>query len=270
MADFDPDDKNSWYFGPLNREETNNMLLGEISGVFLVRDSNSIKGDFVLCVKEDNKVSHYIVNKIQVGGMIQFRIGDQEFPDLPALLNFYKTHYLDTTSLIRPAPRERYIAKYDFGGRDPEDLPFKKGEVLTLLQKEEEQWWTARNGRGDAGLIPVPYVQKYDAETERKLQEQQRASAQPRIASSNITSPPAAMANGQQRHLPAVARVIKQRIPNAYDTSALKLEVGDEVTVTAMNIDGQWEGECRGKTGLFPFTHVQFVDTEQNGDDDTL
>ena len=51
----------------------------------------------------------------------------------------------------------------------------------------------------------------------------------------------------------------------------LCLQVGDEIMVTAMNIDGQWEGECRGKRGLFPFTHVQFVDTEQNGgDDDTL
>ena len=34
--------------------------------------------------------------------MTRFRIGDQEFPDLPSLLTFYKTHYLDTTSLIRP------------------------------------------------------------------------------------------------------------------------------------------------------------------------
>ena len=42
----------SWYFGPLSREEANNLLLAERdSGIFLVRDSNSIKGDFVLCVR---------------------------------------------------------------------------------------------------------------------------------------------------------------------------------------------------------------------------
>ena len=63
----------------------------------------------LLCCREDNKVSHYIINKIQVGNMIQFRIGDQEFGDLPALLNFYKTHYLDTTSLIRPVSCEAYL-----------------------------------------------------------------------------------------------------------------------------------------------------------------
>ena len=40
------------------------------------------------------------------------------FPDLPALLSFYRLHYLDTTPLIRPAPKrvERVIAKYDVDG----------------------------------------------------------------------------------------------------------------------------------------------------------
>ena len=44
--------------------------------------------------------------------------------------------------------------------QDAEDLPFKKGEVLTIVSKDEEQWWTARNSVGHTGSIPVPYVQK--------------------------------------------------------------------------------------------------------------
>jgi len=44
--------------------------------------------------------------------------------------------------------------------QDQDDLPFKKGEVLTVLSKDEEQWWTARNSLGQVGSIPVPYVQK--------------------------------------------------------------------------------------------------------------
>ena len=49
---------------------------------------------------------------------VRYRIGDQMFPDLPALLGFYKLHYLDTTPLIRPSPKkcEKVIAKYDFEG----------------------------------------------------------------------------------------------------------------------------------------------------------
>lgn len=55
----------------------------------------------VFC-REDSKNSHYIINRLQTGGVTRFRIGEQEFSSLPALLDFYKTHYLDTTSLIRP------------------------------------------------------------------------------------------------------------------------------------------------------------------------
>ena len=63
-------------------------------------------------------MSHYIINKIQQGDQTRYKIGDQMFTDLPALLNFYKVHYLDTTPLIRPAPKrvEKVLAKYDFEG----------------------------------------------------------------------------------------------------------------------------------------------------------
>lgn len=63
-----------------------------------------------------------------------------------------------------------------------------------------------------------------------------------------------------QRKLPARARVKQSRVPNAYDKTALKLEVGDIIKVTKTNINGQWEGELNGRKGHFPFTHVEFLD----------
>lgn len=70
------------------------------------------------CYREDSKVSHYIINKIQENNETKYRIGDQVFSDLPGLLAFYKLHYLDTTPLLKPAvkPIEKVIAKYDFVG----------------------------------------------------------------------------------------------------------------------------------------------------------
>ena len=44
--------------------------------------------------------------------------------------------------------------------QDPEDLPFKKGDLLELISKDEEEWWTARNRHGRVGSIPVSYVAK--------------------------------------------------------------------------------------------------------------
>lgn len=112
--------------------------------------------------REDSKVSHYIINKIQQGEHILYRIGDQSFPDLPDLLAFYKLHYLDTTPLRRPLQRkvERVVGKFDFEGSDSDDLPFKKGEILYIISKDEDQWWTAKNSVGQTGQIPVPYVQR--------------------------------------------------------------------------------------------------------------
>nr|2EYX_A Chain A, v-crk sarcoma virus CT10 oncogene homolog isoform a [Homo sapiens] len=61
---------------------------------------------------------------------------------------------------------------------------------------------------------------------------------------------------------PIYARVIQKRVPNAYDKTALALEVGELVKVTKINVSGQWEGECNGKRGHFPFTHVRLLDQQ--------
>lgn len=44
--------------------------------------------------------------------------------------------------------------------QDPEDLPFRKSEVLDVISKDEKDWWTCRNSRGNVGQVPVPYVSK--------------------------------------------------------------------------------------------------------------
>ena len=43
-------------------------------------------------------------------------------------------------------------------------------------------------------------------------------------------------------------------------------QVGDVVLVTAMNVNGQWEGEVNGRRGDFPFVYIQF-DDEMTGTD---
>lgn len=43
--------------------------------------------------------------------------------------------------------------------QDPEDLPFKKNDVLTILKKEEAEWWVAKDSMGKEGMIPANYVE---------------------------------------------------------------------------------------------------------------
>jgi len=44
--------------------------------------------------------------------------------------------------------------------QDPGDLSVAEGQVLTLLWKDEEEWWTVRNAHGSYGLVPVKYLDK--------------------------------------------------------------------------------------------------------------
>ncbi|MCI4394344.1 hypothetical protein PGIGA_G00167520 [Pangasianodon gigas] len=297
---FDAEDRDSWYWGPMNRKDAVSLLQGQRHGMFLVRDSTTSKGDYVLSVSENSKVSHYIINSCsnnrQSGtSPSRFRIGDQEFDTLPGLLEFYKIHYLDTTTLIEPVPARskhtsltgpvpagvparqdeaEYVrALFDFPGNDDEDLPFRKGEVLRVLEKTEEQWWSAQNADGRKGLIPVPYVEKYRPASPTSVGggPGQAVSAVGVLDNNGdpvpgkldyahpvVNTPLPNLQNG-----PVYARAIQKRVPNAYDKTALALEVGDLVAVTKINVNGQWEGECKGKKGHFPFTHIRLLDQQQ-------
>ncbi|XP_010862488.1 adapter molecule crk [Esox lucius] len=318
-GNFDAEDRTSWYWGRLGRQDAVSLLQGQRHGVFLVRDSITSPGDYVLSVSENSKVSHYIINSIsnnrQSGSGLappRFRIGDQEFDALPALLEFYKIHYLDTTTLIEPISKAKHTgfvsgaatcpaavlggaplevefvrALFDFPGNDEEDLPFRKGDVLRVLEKPEEQWWNAANQEGRAGMIPVPYVEKYRPASPNSsgapaaggagggplgVGSGSTDGAAPQLppplgnpgqyAQPMVNTPLPNLQNG-----PVYARAIQKRVPNAYDKTALALEVGDTVTVTKINVNGQWEGECNGKRGHFPFTHVRLLDLQQTEDE---
>lgn len=63
-GNFDAEDRSSWFWGRLSRQEAVSLLQGQRHGVFLVRDSITSPGDYVLSVSENSKVSHYIINSI--------------------------------------------------------------------------------------------------------------------------------------------------------------------------------------------------------------
>lgn len=51
------------------------------------------------------------------------------------------------------------VAKFDFAGHEDEDLAFKKGDKLTAKDIGDEEWWLAKNGTGQTGMIPLDYVE---------------------------------------------------------------------------------------------------------------
>uniref|UniRef100_A0A3Q2P8E8 Tyrosine-protein kinase n=1 Tax=Fundulus heteroclitus TaxID=8078 RepID=A0A3Q2P8E8_FUNHE len=53
------------------------------------------------------------------------------------------------------------VARYNFKGTSEQDLPFNKGDVLTIIVvTKDPNWYHAKNTSGREGTIPANYVQK--------------------------------------------------------------------------------------------------------------
>ena len=59
--------KTEWFHGAMGREESESLLKehGFAEGLFLVRESSTSLGDFVLSVVHDNDVIHYQIRRRQ-------------------------------------------------------------------------------------------------------------------------------------------------------------------------------------------------------------
>ena len=57
------------------------------------------------------------------------------------------------------------VATNDFVPADQsntEELALKYGDVLRVLEKGDDGWWTGRNAEGRVGLFPVNFVAQYN------------------------------------------------------------------------------------------------------------
>jgi len=50
------------------------------------------------------------------------------------------------------------VAKFKYSSRTNDDLGFKKGEMLYILNTDDDDWWLARNKSNKEGYIPSNHV----------------------------------------------------------------------------------------------------------------
>lgn len=82
----------AWYHGCIPWEVSESLVLAP--GDFLLRDSESSPGDFVLTCHWDQKPCHFLVRRTVVQSSstysrVQFHLEDETFDSLPALVHFY-------------------------------------------------------------------------------------------------------------------------------------------------------------------------------------
>jgi len=77
---------------------------------------------------------------------------------------------------------------YDFEAQGEDELSVTEGEELTVVDKENDEWWTVRNASGQEGVVPAQYVEladgagghgaeEDDGEDERRKAEEAAAAA---------------------------------------------------------------------------------------------
>ena len=77
-----------WYNGPITRQAAVGLL--EAEGDFMLRDCISIPGDYVLtCMTKDDKVLHFKLNKVLVGGEYHYQFEGNLFPTVVELIEHH-------------------------------------------------------------------------------------------------------------------------------------------------------------------------------------
>lgn len=152
-----------WYYGKISRSDAESLLNKKgMDGAFLIRECESCPGDFSLSVKFQDGVQHF---KVLRDGTGKYFLWVVKFNSLNELVNYHRSASVSrqTTIILKDLEPETCLvqAMFDFAPQDAEELEFKKGDIITITDKSDENWWKgALNGR--EGMFPANYVLPYN------------------------------------------------------------------------------------------------------------
>uniref|UniRef100_A0A7I4Z6R7 Growth factor receptor bound protein 2 n=1 Tax=Haemonchus contortus TaxID=6289 RepID=A0A7I4Z6R7_HAECO len=149
-----------WYLGKISRLDAEMLLKkqGTRDGNFLVRQCESSPGDFSISVKFEDTIQHFKVLRDNSG---KYFLWSVKFKSLNELVRYHRTASVSRTHtiLLQDLDLEtKFVqALFDFNPQEEGELPFKRGEIITLINKDDMNWWegSLNNKRG---VFPANYV----------------------------------------------------------------------------------------------------------------
>ena len=63
------------------------------------------------------------------------------------------------TQIHTPPQISKVQAQFDFEPQEEGELRLRKGDIVTVLDKSDENWWKGACN-GQEGMFPVPYVKE--------------------------------------------------------------------------------------------------------------
>ncbi|XP_041363090.1 growth factor receptor-bound protein 2-like [Gigantopelta aegis] len=167
-----------WYVGKIERHEAEQKLLETTAGgkykhpdgAFLVRNSQTDPDGMSLSVKQGTGVQHFKILRDAQGKYFLWTV---KFDSIHKLIEYHRHNNVtrDQSTIIflrdmgtgAPAQGGDSLFKarclFDFNPSDPEELAFRKGDILNILDQNDVNWWKAElNGR--TGLVPKTYIEE--------------------------------------------------------------------------------------------------------------
>ncbi|KAK5079835.1 actin binding protein [Exophiala xenobiotica] len=143
---------------------------------------------------------------------------------------------------------ERARAEYDYEAQEDNEVSFTEGEILTDIQKIDPDWWVVTNSKGQQGLVPANYLQI--------LEEDDHVPASTQPAANQAPTAPVA------EHNTNPAQNQGKRAKAMYDYEAgedNEISFPEDAIITSVEFpdDDWWQGEYKGKVGLFPAAYVE-------------
>ncbi|XP_065508716.1 GRB2-related adapter protein 2 isoform X3 [Caloenas nicobarica] len=151
----------SWFDERISRHEAENTLMSKGVGSFIVRASQNSHGDFSISVRHEDDVQHFKVMRDSKGN---YYLWTEKFHSLNKLVDYYKTTSISRQKQIflrensQEDKRTLWVrALYDFDAMEHDELGFRSGDILEVLDSSNPSWWKGRL-RGELGLFPANYV----------------------------------------------------------------------------------------------------------------
>ncbi|XP_046855315.1 growth factor receptor-bound protein 2-like [Xenia sp. Carnegie-2017] len=156
-----------WFHGKITRSKSEEILMHQaVDGGFLVRESESsqTQGDFSLSVWFNGAVQHF---KVLRDGEGKYFLWVVKFKSLNELIDHHRKCsvsrtqkiFLTDTNTVSSGNQVLFSVKalFDFNPQEENELQFKKGEIIEVVEQDDPNWWKGRL-QGREGLFPSNYV----------------------------------------------------------------------------------------------------------------
>ncbi|XP_077989624.1 ras GTPase-activating protein 1-like isoform X2 [Glandiceps talaboti] len=166
--------ENEWYHGTVDRSIAEERLLTTgRCGSYLVRESSSRSGAYVLSFLGNTGINHFKITAV----CGDYYIGSRQFDSLSGLISWYSSVscILKDERLLYAVPppepvddRRRVVAILPYNcSPGTDELSFVKGEVFTVQNELENGWlWVTSHSTNLSGLVIKDLVEEIDQQVD--------------------------------------------------------------------------------------------------------